>query len=308
MLIIFSKQFTHKDVFFIPGMFLQCKRNQRNVRNWKVTDRNWPCVAPIGFQIFGTPVSPVGGDLAVIGGLEHPRICSIPKYRPGFPPMDGKPPHRPFVISLKTTVLARTVPLTMHLRCIFYRNHSQLHWRPCIYSPYWMTLLNVFCWKQDIACTLTEWGRKKGWFSAVCYRRSGRFKMMRFPTADNGALLVASQCVPASFAQCVCFGFPALAKQARCKITKPPPGCIGYGETCKKVPAAAKLLSNCCCHLFLISDGANKILFIHLSSPDWPLPTLYLGQILFKPTLFYFFFLNINKSSEDISYYLFCDN
>ena len=289
MLIIFSKQFTHKYVFFIPGMFLQCKRNQRNVRNWKVTDRNWPCVAPIGFQIFGTPVSPVGGDLAVIGGLEHPRICSIPKYRPGFPPMDGKPPHRPFVISLKTTVLARTVPLTMHLRCIFYRNHSQLHWRPCIYSPYWMTLLNVFCWKQDIACTVTEWGRKKGWFSAVCYRRSGRFKMMRFPTADNGALLVASQCVPASFAQCVCFGFPALAKQAGCKITllaKPPPRCIGYGETCKKVPAAAKLLSNCCCHLFLISDGANKMLFIHLSSPDWPLPTLYLGQILFKPTLF----------------------
>ena len=168
MLIIFSKQFTHKDVFFIPGMFLRCKRNQRNVRNWKVTDRNWPCVAPIGFQIFGTPVSPVGGDLAVIGGLEHPRICSIPKYRPGFPPMDGKPPHRPFVISLKTTVLARTVPLTMHLRCIFYRNHSQLHWRPCIYSPYWMTLLNVFCWKQDIACTVTEWGRKKGWFSALC--------------------------------------------------------------------------------------------------------------------------------------------
>ena len=111
---VFYRMSTHQNGFFIPGMFYDFKVMFAIRGNRKVEDAcNWPC-CPHWAKLFGRSVSPVGGDLALIGGVEHPRICSIPKYRrfPGFP--HGKPPPRLFVISPKSTA-APTVPLTMHL-------------------------------------------------------------------------------------------------------------------------------------------------------------------------------------------------
>ena len=161
----------------------------RNVWNWKVEDVcNWPC-CPHWVKLFGRSVSPGGGDLAVIGGVEHPRICSIPKYRrfPGFPPWKA-PGHRLFVISPKSSA-APPVPQTMHLAAF-----SELQFPMALQGLAYILPAEWQCWtfllKRDMACTLTqnEVRRKVECYSPEDYRRSGRFKMrLRFPTADDGS-------------------------------------------------------------------------------------------------------------------------
>ena len=178
---VFYRRSTHQNVFFIPGMFFAFKAGQRNVWLWKVEDAcNWPCW-PHWVKLFGRSVSPRWGDFAVIGGLEHPRICSIPKYRrfPGFPPR--KAPSPTIRHLSKKQERRSTGSSNNALGCIFWSAIPNGIARPCIYSSSWMAVLNVSV--ENATCTLT---RNEVRRKVECYGRSGRFKMrLRFPTADN---------------------------------------------------------------------------------------------------------------------------
>ena len=138
-------------------------------------------VGPIGWSFLGDQCPPGGGDFAVIGGLEHPRICSIPKYRrfPGFPPR--KAPSPTIRHLSKKQERRSTGSSNNALGCIFWSAIPNGIARPCIYSSSWMAVLNVSV--ENATCTLT---RNEVRRKVECYGRSGRFKMrLRFPTADN---------------------------------------------------------------------------------------------------------------------------